>query len=103
MEKGSFNYPDGTYEGASDLYDWEGYVRVSLTLKNGYITHVEFEETIRDGTVRTPESWPYPWWIEAHEELPKRVLETQNLSVDIVTGASVTSRRFNQAMERVFP
>ena len=64
---------------------------------------MEFEETLRDGVVRTPENWPYPWWIEANEELPRRVVESQDLSVDIYTGASVTSRRFLQALERVFP
>lgn len=74
-----------------------------MTLNNGFITRVEFEETLQDGVVRTPENWPYPWWIEAREELPRRVVESQNLSVDIYTGASTTSRRFLQALERVFP
>jgi len=74
-----------------------------VTLENGYITAVEFEETLRDGTVRTPENWPYPWWLEAREELPERVITTQKLNVDTVSGATVTSIRFNQALERIFP
>jgi uncharacterized protein with FMN-binding domain len=74
-----------------------------LTLKNGYITRVDFEETIRDGTVRDAENWPYPWWHEARKELPRRVIASQELSVDIVSGATTTSQRFLQAMERVFP
>lgn len=73
-----------------------------MTLENGYITAVEFEETLNDGTVRTPENWPYQWWLEAREELPARVIESQQLEVDIVSGATVTGIRFNQAMERIF-
>jgi len=73
-----------------------------VTLKNSYITAVEFEETIHDGTVRTSENWPYPWWLEARRELPARVIEQQELNVDTVSGATVTSIRFNQAMERIF-
>ncbi len=56
-----------------------------------------------DGTVRTPENWPYPWWIEASEELPRRVIESQALEVDAYTGATVTSIRFNQALGRTLP
>ena len=73
-----------------------------MTLKNNFITAVEFEETIRDGTVRTKENWPYQWWLEAREQLPARVIEKQQLNVDAVSGATVTSIRFNQAMERIF-
>ena len=78
-------------------------MRVRLTLENGYITDVELVETIRDGTVRTPENYPHPSWVEAYEELPRRLLQEQSLSVDIVSGATVTSSRFNQALGRAFP
>ena len=61
---------------------------------------MELIETIHDGTIRTPENYPYPLWQEASRELPQRVIEQQELKVDIVSGATVTSNRFNQALQR---
>ena len=89
---------DGTHEGASDA-DNQGYVGVELTVEGGEITEVEWTEFTGEGDAKGDD---YPWdeWHEAQDELPARVIEAQSADIDVVAGATSTSEKFIQAVQR---
>ncbi len=90
---------DGTHEGASDA-DGSGYVRLQLTVENGEITDVDWQEFRGDGGEKTTDDYTYDAWLEAAEELPARLLEAQSADIDGVAGATGTSDKFKQAARR---
>ncbi len=90
---------DGTHEGASDA-SHRGYVSVTLEIDDGEITDVTMREFRGDGSEKTPDTYDYEEWVEAYEELPQAVIDAQSADVDAISGATVTSELFKQAVRR---
>lgn len=79
-KSGNLDAADGTYTGEADGFG--GKIVASITIKNGAITDIKAvgdKETANLGSV-------------AVEKIPAKVMETQSLDVDVVAGASVSSR-----------
>ncbi|MDO9535115.1 MAG: FMN-binding protein [Bacillota bacterium] len=53
-----------------------------------------------DGTAKTREDYDFEPWHTALDELPASVIEKQSADVDVITGATGTSNKFIQAVER---
>ncbi len=93
------DYKDGVYQGESDKND-KGHVEVKVQVLLGRIVDVAIVEYRGDGTEKTKETYDYEPWHKAVDELPKAVVTKQSAAVDVVTGASGTTEKFVQAVER---
>lgn len=81
--------PDGNYRG--EAYGYNAPVGVRLTFESGRCTELH----VTDLDDKRP--------LDAYRVLPQRILDTQSLDVDAVTGATVTSRAIlSAATEAVF-
>jgi uncharacterized protein with FMN-binding domain len=81
--------PDGTYRG--EAFGYNAPVGVRLTVEAGRCTALH----VTDLDDKRP--------LDAYRVLPERILETQSLEVDAVTGATVTSRAIvSAAVEAVY-
>lgn len=76
---------DGTYNGKYKAGRWTN--EVKLTVKNGKIAAIE---VIEDVTFNKP---------EVTKELFDRIIVKQNLDVEVVSGATATSKAYLKAME----
>ncbi len=79
------NLKDGAYEGQHKGGRWSNKVRV--TVASGRVTGIDI---VRDVWFRRP---------ELTEQVINDVIESQSLQVDIVSGATVTTRAYLNAME----
>ncbi len=79
------NVKDGTYEGTYEAGRWSN--KVAVTVKDGKITDIQ----IKDDVVFVKEG--------LSDEIFKRVMDKQNVKVDAVTGATVTSKAYLKAIE----
>ncbi len=71
---------DGVYSGEFNRYRWTS--RVEVTIQGGEIVDIQFDD---GGTLE--------------QELSDRIIANQSLSVDINTGATVSSKAFLKAVE----
>ena len=78
---------NGTFEGTSP--GMQGPVTVSVTVENGKITAIDFVENSETPYVA----------VVANERIPQQIIEHQSLSVDAVTGATLTSNAIMRAVE----
>ena len=76
---------DGVYEGQHKGGRWSNQVRV--TVASGKVTEIDI---VRDVWFRRP---------ELTEQVISDVIESQSLEVDIVSGATITTRAYLKAME----
>jgi len=76
---------DGVYEGQHKGGRWSNRVRV--TVASGRVTGIE---VVRDVWFRRP---------ELTEQVVSDIIKSQSLEVDIVSGATVTTRAYLKAME----
>jgi uncharacterized protein with FMN-binding domain len=76
---------DGDYVGEYKAGRWSNEIKV--TIKNGKINDIQI---IKDVTFNKPE------WTK---ELFERVIEKQSTDVDIISGATVTSKAYMKAIE----
>lgn len=76
---------DGIYEGSYQYKRWDN--KLKLTIENQSITSIELLDDVlfEDENVR--------------QTLIERVIDEQSLDVDVVTGATVTSKAYLKAME----
>jgi len=74
---------DGIYEGEYDYKRWEN--QVEVTVKNGEIIDIQLVDGFKHQ--------------EALEKIYDRVLMNQSLSVDTVSGATVSSNAYLKAIE----
>lgn len=72
--------PDGTYRGQGEGF--HGPIVVDVTVAAGKITKVEIVEQTETPSVSAP----------ALEQIPGRIVEAQSAEVDVVAGASLTSK-----------
>lgn len=77
--------PDGVYDGAYDGYRWSNSVKV--TVRDRKITDIE--------VVKGPAFMNQ----KTVDELISRVIQEQRLPVDVVSGATVSSKAFLKAVE----
>ncbi len=78
------NTPDGTYSGE---YEFKGlYVKVSTTVKDNKISNVDIlEHRVRYG--------------ESGESIVEDVISSQKLNIDLISGATVSSKCILKAIE----
>lgn len=76
---------DGTYEGTYEAGRWSN--TVVVTVKDGKITDIQ----VKDNVALPQEG--------LSDEIFKRVMDKQNVQVDAVTGATVTSKAYLKAIE----
>jgi len=90
---------DGTFMGVSDEDD-RGYRGIALvTLENGEIEDVALEEAGEEGEFKD-EDYDHEEWAEAAAELPERFREANTPEVDEYTGATSSSEKWMEAVER---
>lgn len=77
---------DGVYEGAFEGGRWSN--RSALTVENGRVVEIRILQAVQ---MDVP---------EVKETLVRRVLEAQSLDVEVVSGATVTSKAYLKAMEK---
>ncbi len=92
---------DGTFMGISDKDERGRWGVAWVTLENGNITEVELEEVEEDGEFREEDYDGIEEWSEAYEEMPERFEEANSSEVDVYTGATGTSEKWMEAVERV--
>jgi len=93
---------DGVYTGKSDKDERGGYGEIKITIADGKITDVEYTEYTSDGKPKTKENgYEYEKAMEAFKELPKQLIETQNVNeIDDYSGATGTTEKFRTAAKR---
>ncbi|SCY39562.1 FMN-binding protein [Alkaliphilus peptidifermentans] len=91
-------YNDGTYTAVSDATD-KGYGAVTVTIVNDEITEIELFEYNGFGDEK-PESYAYEAYHEAKEAMPAKFIEANGTDVEIFTGATSSSTKWIQALER---
>ena len=86
------SYKDGTFQG-SDYTSQYGDVQVSVTIQNGKITTVQFDQlTAYDGHSREINNYAAP-------QLRSQTLATQSAQIDGVSGATFTSSSYEQSLQ----
>ena len=85
-------YKDGTYTGPTvDAY--YGYVQVEADVQNGQIANVKFLQYPQDRrTSQRINAQAVPW-------LTQEAIQAQSASVDIISGATLTSQAFAQSLQ----
>ena len=75
------DYKDGTYVGEAQGY--RKHLKVQVTLDGGYITGVEVVEHYEKGE---------EYYEAPIQQIPEAIIEKQSTDVDIVSGATLTSK-----------
>lgn len=91
-------YVDGTYEAYSDANE-RGFGKVVVTIENDEIVDIELSE-FRGTGVEKDENYTYDEFHEALAEMPGRFLEANSADVETFTGATSSSEKWIQAVER---
>lgn len=79
---------DGTYKGKYKAGRWTNELKV--TVKEGKISGIEVIDDV---------TFPKPEWTK---QLFDRIIKEQSLAVDVVSGATVTSKAYMKAIEDAF-
>lgn len=90
---------DGTYVAVSDVSS-QGYSSARITIENNMIAQVELKEYDQVSAEKNFDSYEYEPSVNANRELPWAFIAAQSHNVDIVTGATYSSRQYIQAVER---
>lgn len=77
---------DGVYTGQSNGY--KGPVRVQVTVKDGKISAVDVTHC-RDSRAR-----------KVMKEIPRRIVSTNSVDVDVISGATITSQAIKSAVRK---
>jgi len=86
------------FTGYSDANE-HGYVEAVVTLNGDSITGIELTEYTELGEAKG-EGYPLDEWHEAMEVLPERFINADSADIDTYTGATGTSEKAIQAVER---
>lgn len=80
---------DGTYQGAYEggMYKWRAN-ECQVTVANGKVTDIQLTASVDPGAEKT-----------GYQTLYDRVIQAQSLQVDTVSGATLTSKAYLQAVE----
>lgn len=99
MEKDVRETTEKTYTGYSDANE-HGYAWAKVTVRGDDITRVELMEILSTGNEKDYETYQYEPSVKAYEEMPERFVEADSADVDVYTGATHSSEKFIQAVER---
>ena len=83
------NVPDGSYTGVYEFRRWSNKLVVHVNDKK--ITEIDIARNIMGPNVK-----------KISGEIFNRVIEAQNTTVDVVSGATVTSKAYLKAIENAF-
>lgn len=86
-------YNDGTYKGVSPSDD-KGFAVAEVTVENDKITSVKLAEFTNMAMERDLASYEWEAAKLANQELPNRIIESQDANVDAYTGATVSSNKY---------
>lgn len=81
----SYLEDDGFYSGSFDFGRWSNEAKV--TLENNKIINIEFTDDVAFSKD------------EVREEVIRRIIEQQEIKVDVVSGATVTSKAYMKSVE----
>jgi len=98
-EKAPLSPERTTYIGYSDASD-HGYAMAVVTIEGDRITDVTLKEFMELSVEKDFSTYEYYPSVQAHALLPKRFIEAQGTEVDSITGATASSNRYKQAVER---
>lgn len=90
---------DGKWLGVSDADD-HGYATALVTIEKGRIKAVELTEYTQYAVEKDFDKYPYKKSKEAHDILTKAFVTANGPNVDNVTGATSSTRKYVQAVER---
>ena len=90
-------YNDGVYKGISPSDD-KGFAVAEVTIENDKITDIKLAEFTSMATERDLDSYEWEAAKLANEELPERIIESQDVNVDVYTGATVSSNKYMNAV-----
>lgn len=103
---------DGTYNAESGPDDRGYSAAIDITVENGKISTVEYDETNAEGVSKT-EDEEYSQNMkeksgispaEAYEQLEEQLIEAQNVDeVDVVTGATSSTEKFKELAIEALP
>ncbi|MDR5660068.1 FMN-binding protein [Serpentinicella sp. ANB-PHB4] len=95
-------YFEGVFHGVSDVDERGSRGIARVTIENDNIVDVELKETRMDDEeeVLKDEDYTFEQWHEALEEMPGRFVEANSADVDEYTGATSSSNKWQQAVER---
>lgn len=92
----TMKWKDGTYTAKTEPDDYGYYGEIELTVANGKIDKVRYDEKDKEGKPKGPE-YPYPQGPESEDKYEQRLLETQDPEkVEVITGATQTWERFKE-------
>jgi uncharacterized protein with FMN-binding domain len=99
IEKSSLLLDRTTYIGYSDATD-HGYAMAVVAIEDDRITNVTLKEFMELSVEKDFSTYEYYPSVQAHTLLPQRFIEVQGAGVDSITGATASSNRYKQAIER---
>jgi len=99
IEKPSLPLNRTTYIGYSDASD-HGYAMAVVSIEDNRITNVILKEFMELSVEKDFSEYEYYPSVQAHALMPKRFVEAQGTEVDSVAGATASSNRYKQAVER---
>jgi len=93
---------DGTYSAHYAYYDSNGFgLQLKATVKNGILVSAQFDETNQDHISKTTlDTYATPWpncddnVLEIHQQLCSSFIHNQAVTVDTISGATMTSDEF---------
>jgi len=97
-EQPSF-YRNGRFIGYSDASD-HGYAMAVVTIENDKIVDVILKEFTELSVEKDFSTYEYTPSVRAHEELPAMFVAAGNSLVEAISGATASSDRYRQAVER---
>jgi uncharacterized protein with FMN-binding domain len=90
---------DGTYSAPSDADD-RGYATATVMIENGQIVDVVIKEYDKNSSEKDSSTHLYEPVLYANSELPLMFIEAQSDEIDVVSGATISSRKYQQAVKR---
>ncbi|NLZ54991.1 MAG: FMN-binding protein [Thermoanaerobacteraceae bacterium] len=99
IEKSLLPLDRTTYIGYSDATD-HGYAMAVVTIDDDRITNVTLKEFTELSVEKDFSTYEYTPSVQTHTSLPQRFIEVQGTEVDSIAGATVSSSRYKQALER---
>jgi FMN-binding domain. len=104
---GGDEWKDGTYKAEYKDFDDHGYKPyIEVTIKDGKITEVNYDEKAEDGTNKSEDENYGGGKMSVHpkdvyEQLEKEAVEAQSADVEAVSGATSSSEKFKELLDYV--
>jgi len=92
-------YDNGTFIGYSDAND-HGYAMAVVTVSNDAVTDVTLKEFTELSAEKDFSTYEYKPSVRAHRQLPRAFTDAGSADVNGISGATASSARYRQAVER---